>query len=98
MRYERGVAYDGAGERGAAQSEAPASEAPESAAPPSGEPIVVGSTLSLTGAFAATGAIHQIAGELFIEQLNASGGLLGRPVEWTVLDDESDRHNVGAAV
>lgn len=75
-------------------SEAPESEAPESAAPPSGEPIVVGSTLSLTGAFAATGAIHQIAGEQFVEQLNASGGLLGRPVEWMVLDDESDQANV----
>jgi branched-chain amino acid transport system substrate-binding protein len=57
---------------------------------PTGEPIVVGSTLSLTGAFAATGAIHRIVGEQFVERLNASGGLLGRPVEWTVLDDESD--------
>lgn len=78
----------------APESQAPGSEAPESAAPPSGEPIVVGSTLSLTGAFAATGVIHQIAGEQFVEQLNASGGLLGRPVEWMVLDDESDQANV----
>jgi branched-chain amino acid transport system substrate-binding protein len=76
------------------QSEAPGSDAPESPAAPSGEPIVVGSTLSLTGAFAATGVIHQIAGEQFVEQLNASGGLLGRPVEWMVLDDESDQANV----
>ena len=75
-------------------SEPAGSDAPESAAPPSGEPIVVGSTLSLTGAFAATGVIHQIAGEQFVEQLNASGGLLGRPVEWMVLDDESDQANV----
>src|SRR5688572_21514529 len=80
-------------------SEAPASEAsesaaPESAAPPSGEPIVVGSTLPLTGPLAATGVIHQIAGEQFVDQLNASGGLLGRPVEWMVLDDESDQANV----
>jgi branched-chain amino acid transport system substrate-binding protein len=71
------------------------SEAPESAAPPSGEPIVVGSTLSLTGAFAPTAAIHRIAGEQFVEQLNASGGLLGRPVEWTLLDDESVQDNIG---
>ena len=76
-------------------SEAPdMSEAPESDAPPQGDPIVVGSTLSLTGAFAATGIIHQIAGEQFVEQLNDSGGLLGRPVEWMVLDDESDQANV----
>lgn len=78
----------------APESEAPESEAPESAAPPTGEPIVVGSTLSLTGAFAATGIIHKIAGEQFVEHLNASGGLLGRPVEWMVLDDESDQANV----
>jgi branched-chain amino acid transport system substrate-binding protein len=68
--------------------------ATESAGAPSGEPIVVGSTLSLTGPLAATGVIHQIAGEQFIEQLNAAGGLLGRPVEWVVLDDESDGANV----
>ena len=75
-------------------SEAPASEAPESAAPPSGEPIVVGSTLPLTGPLSATGVIHQIAGEQFVEHINANGGLLGRPVEWMVLDDESDQANV----
>ncbi|HEX6577486.1 MAG TPA: ABC transporter substrate-binding protein [Jiangellaceae bacterium] len=63
---------------------------------PSGEPIVVGSTLSLTGAFAATGAIHQVVGEQFVDQLNENGGLLGRPVEWTVLDDESDQAQVTA--
>jgi branched-chain amino acid transport system substrate-binding protein len=71
-----------------------AGESPEADGAPSGEPIVVGSTLSLSGAFAATGAIHQIAGEQFVEQLNENGGLLGRPVEWTVLDDESDQAQV----
>ncbi|HLU30658.1 MAG TPA: amino acid ABC transporter substrate-binding protein [Acidimicrobiia bacterium] len=56
---------------------------------PSGDPIVVGSTLALTGPLAPTAAIHKVAGDLFVERLNASGGLLGRPVEWRVLDDES---------
>jgi branched-chain amino acid transport system substrate-binding protein len=59
-------------------------------ATPSGEPIVVGSSLSLTGAFAPTGNIHKIAGDMFVERLNGAGGLLGRQVEWLVLDDESD--------
>ncbi len=56
---------------------------------PSGDPIVIGSTLALTGFLSPTAAIHRVAGELFVEQLNESGGLLGRPVEWLVLDDES---------
>lgn len=60
----------------------------------SDEPIVVGSTLSLTGAFAATGIIHQIVGEQFVERLNDNGGLLGRPVEWRLLDDESDQAQI----
>src|SRR4051794_1829630 len=57
-------------------------------------PIVVGSTLSLSGAFAATGAIHKIAGEEFVDRLNAKGGLLGRQVKWVVRDDESDQAKV----
>ena len=60
----------------------------------SGKPIVVGSTLSLSGAFAATGAIHKIAGEQFVARLNANGGLLGRQVRWVVRDDESDQAKV----
>ena len=55
----------------------------------SDEPITVGSSLSLTGFLAPTALIHDLTGKLYVEQLNESGGLLGRPVEWTVLDDES---------
>lgn len=61
-----------------------------------GDPIVVGGTLSLTGALAPTAAIHQVAGELFVERLNAAGGLLGRPVEWLLLDDESSPDKAAA--
>jgi branched-chain amino acid transport system substrate-binding protein len=60
------------------------------------EPIVVGSTLSLSGAFAATGSIHKIAGEAFVARLNADGGLLGRQVRWVVRDDESDQAKVSS--
>ncbi len=62
---------------------------------PTGEPIVVGGSLALTGVLSATGVIHQIAGELFVDRLNAAGGLLGRPVEWNLLDDESDTQRIG---
>jgi len=57
-------------------------------------PIVIGSTLSLSGAFAATAQIHKIAGEEFLDRLNKAGGLLGRKVEWVVRDDESDQSKV----
>jgi len=57
---------------------------------PSGEAIVVGGTLALTGGLGPTGVIHQIAGQLFVDRLNASSGLLGQPVEWNLVDDASD--------
>jgi len=56
---------------------------------PAGPPIRIGQTLSLTGNFAQTGLAHQIASEIFVDRLNKSGGLLGRPVEYVVLDDQS---------
>ncbi len=55
----------------------------------SGAPIRIGQTLSLTGPFSQTGLIHQITSEVFVAQLNAKGGLLGRPVEYVLLDDQS---------
>ena len=49
----------------------------------------VGGSLALTGPLAATSLIHKIVGELYVEQLNQRGGLLGRPVEWILKDDQS---------
>ena len=62
--------------------------APAGAAP-SGQPIRIGGTLALTGPLAATSLVHKIAGEIFVEQLNKKNGLLGRPVEWVLFDDQS---------
>ena len=59
------------------------------AAAPSGAPIRIGSTLALTGPLAPTALIHKIAGEIYVEQLNRGTGLLGRPVEWVLFDDQS---------
>jgi len=58
-------------------------------AAPAGPPIRIGSTLALTGPLAPTALIHKIAGEIYIEELNKGTGLLGRPVEWVLLDDQS---------
>lgn len=53
------------------------------------EPLRIGSTLALTGPLATTALTHKLAGEIYVEQLNAKGGLLGRKVEWIVKDDQS---------
>jgi branched-chain amino acid transport system substrate-binding protein len=52
-------------------------------------PVRIGSTLALTGPLSATAQIHKLVGEIYVEQLNKRGGLLGRPVEWIVKDDQS---------
>jgi branched-chain amino acid transport system substrate-binding protein len=76
-------------ERASAQAEGPTAAG-------GGGPIVVGSTLSLTGSFGATGIIHKAAGEAFVQWINRNGGLLGRRVEWKLYDDESDPAKVTA--
>ena len=54
-----------------------------------GAPLRIGSTLALTGPLSATGLTHKLVGEIYVEQLNARGGLMGRKVEWIVKDDQS---------
>lgn len=53
------------------------------------EPIRIGSTLALTGPLSATALTHKLVGEIYMEQLNARGGLLGRKVQWVLKDDQS---------
>jgi len=52
-------------------------------------PVKIGMTLSLTGPIAAPGAIQKVATEVFVEDLNKRGGLLGRKVELVLKDDQS---------
>jgi len=54
------------------------------------EPIRIGFLLGLTGAYAALGGPSAKAVELFFEQENANGGINGHPIEWILLDSESD--------
>ena len=58
-------------------------------AAPNGPPVRVGGTLALTGPLAATALVHKITGEIYVDELNRKDGLLGRPVEWVLLDDQS---------
>ena len=53
------------------------------------KPIRIGSTLALTGPLSATAQVHRIVGEIYVEQANKRGGWLGRPLEWTLKDDQS---------
>ena len=55
----------------------------------SGAPVRIGSTLGLTGPLAPNALIHRTAGEIYVDDLNGRGGLLGRKVEWIVRDDQS---------
>jgi branched-chain amino acid transport system substrate-binding protein len=59
------------------------------AAAPSGKPVRIGGTLGLTGPVAAAAVVHRIAGEVYVDRLNHGNGLLGRPVEWVLLDDQA---------
>ena len=68
----------------------PTSTAAGSEAPgPSGDPIKVGGTLGLTGVFSGPSAGYLATYEYWAEQVNAGSGLLGRPVELIIYDDES---------
>jgi ABC-type branched-subunit amino acid transport system substrate-binding protein len=65
------------------------SVAPAQAQAPANTPVKIGSTLALTGPLSSTAMIHKLVGEIYVEQLNKRGGLLGRQVEWSVKDDQS---------
>jgi branched-chain amino acid transport system substrate-binding protein len=52
-------------------------------------PIRIGGTLSLTGPLAGTAMVHKVVGDIYVDELNRRGGLLGRRVEWVLKDDQS---------
>ena len=58
--------------------------------PVAAEPIKIGASISLSGKYAQTGLHFRRGYELWREQVNARGGLMGRPVEFVILDDKSD--------
>ena len=60
----------------------------------SGEPIRIGASLPLTGDFSEPGVAAKKGYDLWVETVNKEGGLLGRPVEIVVKDDQSDQNIV----
>jgi branched-chain amino acid transport system substrate-binding protein len=65
--------------------------APVAAAPASGDPITIGVSLPLSGRFSEPGTAAQRGYEVWATMVNEAGGLLGRPVELSVLDNNSDQ-------
>ena len=81
------------GERDGGLTDTKASENTQDAivvVPPAGEPIRIGILQSLTGTMGHSGASVADATLLAVEELNRSGGVLGRPVEAVVADGRSD--------
>lgn len=54
------------------------------------EPIRIGSFLSVTGPAAFLGDPEQKTLQMYVERINAAGGILGRPIVLTVYDDGGD--------
>ena len=55
----------------------------------SGEPITIGYSMALTGGLAPNGKSALLAQKIWEEDVNAKGGLLGRPVKLIYYDDKS---------
>src|SRR3954463_4761889 len=54
------------------------------------DPIVIGGTVGLTGAYAEPSADYKAVYDLWLEQGNKKGGILGRPVKMIIYKDESN--------
>jgi len=65
-------------------------------AAPAAEPIRIGFSMALTGGLAGNGKQVLAGFEIWREDVNARGGLLGRPVEFVYYDDQSNPANVPA--
>ena len=59
-------------------------------------PIKIGFAMSQTGSLAANGKAHLIAMQMWAEDTNAKGGILGRKVELVVYDDQSNGAQIPA--
>jgi branched-chain amino acid transport system substrate-binding protein len=58
------------------------------------EPITIGFAEALTGSLAAVGKSGILAMQIWAEEVNAKGGLLGRPVKLVFYDNQSNPANV----
>src|SRR6202790_655806 len=66
------------------------------AAAQSGEPVKIGYSMAMTGGLAGNGKSALLAQKIWEEDINAKGGLLGRPVKLVYYDDKSSPAEVPA--
>jgi branched-chain amino acid transport system substrate-binding protein len=62
-----------------------------------GDPIVIGAILSLTGPYAGLGAPEENTIDMLVDQINADGGVNGRPIEVIIEDDATEAEQSVAA-
>jgi len=72
----------------ACTSSSTSSGTPASTSQPTG-PVTIGASLSLTGDFSADGKAFERGYQLWAKDVNAHGGILGRTVKLTILNDGS---------
>jgi branched-chain amino acid transport system substrate-binding protein len=60
------------------------------------EPVVIGTSLPLTGEFSQPGQAAEEGYKVWQEMINAEGGLLGRDVELVIKDDASNQNTIVA--
>ena len=58
------------------------------------EPIKIGFSVSLTGGLASSGKAHLLSKQIWAEEINTKGGLLGRPVKLIYYDDQTNAATV----
>lgn len=58
------------------------------------EPIKIGFSVSLTGGLASSGKAHLLSKQIWEKEINAKGGLLGRPVKLVYYDDQTNASTV----
>jgi branched-chain amino acid transport system substrate-binding protein len=78
----------------AACSSSSSSSTTASSSSSSKDPITIGASLSLTGDFSADGQAYQKGYDLWAKEVNAKGGILGRQVKLTILNDASSANQV----
>ena len=77
----------------ACTSSGTSSGTPASTSQPTG-PITIGASLSLAGDFSADGQAFEQGYQLWAKDVNAHGGILGRPVKLTIINDGSSPNQV----